>query len=56
MGIPEDKGAEKFLGTLNRVTLPVIGENDEPGRLGGNPPQADRDADDGTLDRNDGAA
>jgi hypothetical protein len=27
LGIPEDKGAEKFLGTLNQCDLPPIGEN-----------------------------
>jgi uracil-DNA glycosylase len=27
MGIPEDEGAEKYLGTLNDVELPMVGEN-----------------------------
>lgn len=27
MGIPKDKGAEKFLGTMNQIELPPIGEN-----------------------------
>jgi hypothetical protein len=27
MGIPEDEGAEKFLGTLNIVDLPEVGKN-----------------------------
>lgn len=27
MGIPKGKGAEKFLGTLNEVNLPPVGEN-----------------------------
>jgi hypothetical protein len=30
MGIPEDEGAEKYLGTLNDVELPRVGENNEP--------------------------
>ena len=28
LGIPEGKGAEKFLGTMNQVDLPPIGRND----------------------------
>ena len=28
LGIPEGKGAEKFLGTMNEVELPPIGRND----------------------------
>lgn len=39
LGIDPDKGAEKFLGTLNRVTIPPIGENhagtDSDGESGG---------------------
>jgi hypothetical protein len=28
LGIDPDKGAEKFMGTMNEVNLPPVGEND----------------------------